>query len=121
MGQGDAGPGLGKGHAMSAASGLANFSREGNKLTVRGTLGINENDAFYPELMALLKAGHSEVFLDITAVHSMRSISVGSIAVFLTDAKESNLAATVIAHGAIAQLLKSSGLSSLGEIRAPEA
>ena len=105
---------------MSAASGLAEFSREGNRLTVRGTLGINENDAFYPELMDLVKSGDSEVVLDLTAVHSMRSISVGSIAVFMTDAKENNLAATVIAHGAIARLLESSGLSSLGEIRAPE-
>ena len=105
---------------MSAASGLADFSHEGNRLTVRGTLGINENDAFYPELMELLKSGQSEVILDLTAVHSMRSICIGSIAVFMSDAKENNLAATVIAHGAIARLLESSGLSSLGEIRGPE-
>lgn len=105
---------------MPAASGLADFSREGNRLLVRGTLGINENDAFYPALMELLKSGHSEVVLDLSGVDYMSSICIGSIAVLMTRASQRDVAATVVAHGRIVRFLEAAGLSMLGDIRVVE-
>ncbi len=105
---------------MSAASGLVELSREGNTLSVRGTLGINENDALYPELMELLEAGQKEIILDLKGVDYMTSICIGSIAALMTRASQRDMAVTVLAYSRIARLLDTSGLGMLGDVRIAE-
>ncbi len=111
---------------MAPASRMVEFSREGNTLAVRGTLGLNENDAFYLELAELLKvlkdlkvpkAGHKELVLDLSGVDYMSSICIGSIAALMSRARQRDAEVTVIAYSRIARFLDIAGLGTLGEIR----
>ena len=102
---------------MSAASHMVEFSREGNTLAVRGTLGINENDAFYEALAELLKAGHKEVVLDLTGVEYMSSTCIGSIAALMTRARQRKMPVTVLTLRRIAHFLNIAGLTVLGDVK----
>ena len=105
---------------MAPASRMVEFSREDNTLTVRGTLGINENDVLYPELVELLKvvkAGHKELVLDLSGVDYMSSICIGSIAALMTRARQNDAEVIIIAYSRIARFLDIAGLGTLGEIR----
>ncbi len=105
---------------MSAASRMVTFSREGNTLAVRGTLGLNENDAFYPELMELLKADEKELRLDLRGIDYMSSICIGSIAALITRARQRNVAVAILANGRIGKFLEVAGIGLLCNLRIDE-
>ncbi len=92
------------------------FLLEGNRLTVRGEVGP-ENEKQYSEvLFELLNSGHEGLRIDLTGLHHMSSAYIGSTCLLTLVAKQKKRQVTVYANEKVGRLLAMAGLDKLTDV-----
>ena len=105
---------------MTTPAGNAEFTIDGNRLTVRGTVAVEECEGFRDALMELVGSGGEEVVVDVSGVEYVGSSWIGPLAAAMARARTRGVKVKVIAKQKAAILLDVAGLGMLGEVRGVE-
>lgn len=102
---------------MTAESWRAEFVLEGNRLTVRGEVGLKDEARYAEALFKLLETESKELVIDLTGLDYVTSAYVGSICLLARAAKQAKRSVQVIASPSVGRILTMIGLDKLAEVR----
>lgn len=105
---------------MTARTGDAKFTIEGNRLTARGRVDADDCGAFRDALTTLIDSGGKQMVVDVRGIESVGSIWIGMIAAAMARARAKGVKVKVIGTPRVTVLLDDAGLSMLGDIRSVE-
>ena len=90
---------------------------EGNRLSVHGELGPDDERAYSEALFDLLKSGFDELEVDLRGMEFMSSAYIGSTCLLTLIAKQRKRNVTVIVRKDIGRILEVSGLPKLTTVK----
>jgi anti-anti-sigma regulatory factor len=98
----------------------AKFRLAGNRLTVRGDLGPDDEKAYSEKLFELLKTGKQELEIDLRGLSRVSSAYVGSTSLLALIANQKRRKVAVLANEDVARILKISGVHQIATVVVPD-
>ncbi len=102
---------------MTAESGQAEFVLEGNRLTVRGEVGLKDEARYAEALFKLLETELEELVIDLTGLDYLSSGYVGAMCLLAHAATRAKRSVLVIASPEVGHILTITGLDKLVMVR----
>ncbi len=93
------------------------FIIDGNKLTVRGELGPEDEKPYSEVLFELLSTGQYELVIDFTELDHMSSSYIGATCLAAMMAKQNRRSVTILARKEIKRVLQMTGVDKLTKVQ----